>query len=165
MNVRRVVQSDIGEIARAARETARQEGLLAARPEEISERDLSAKIDSLRERGLFIVLEHGGGLLGHLLLEPMELQSTRHVVRLTIVIHPGQTGKGYGRLLIAYAIKWASETAAVEKIELNVRATNSRAVKLYESLGFVIEGVHKERIRLSDQYADDVAMALFVRGS
>jgi putative acetyltransferase len=86
------------------------------------------------------------------------------MVRLTIVVHPGHTGKGYGRRLMTYAINWANETAGVEKIELNVRPTNPRARKLYESLGFVVEGVHKERIRLSHQYVDDIAMALFVRG-
>jgi hypothetical protein len=53
MNIRRVAQADIEKIAKATRETTRQEELLASRPEEISVQTLAAKIDSLRECGLF----------------------------------------------------------------------------------------------------------------
>ena len=63
-----------------------------------------------------------------------------------------------------YAIEWARRSDRVEKIELRVRSTNPIARKLYESLGFRVEGIFKDRIKLTDGYADDVAMAMFVRG-
>jgi RimJ/RimL family protein N-acetyltransferase len=63
-----------------------------------------------------------------------------------------------------YAIGWARASDRVEKIELRVRSTNPRAIALYESLGFVHEGLLKRRIRLTNGFADDICMALFVHG-
>jgi len=107
-------------------------------------------------------MESEDQLVGHLMLEPLGLSSTRHVSQLTIVVHPGQTGKGYGKALMEYAIEWARDSNLVEKIELRVRSTNARAIALYESLGFAREGELKNRIKLKYGYADDICMALFV---
>ena len=136
---------------------------MAARPHEIPMEAFRSTIQALQGRGLFIVLEEEGELRGHLILQPMDLYSTRHVVWLTIVVHPGHTGRGYGRCLMEYAIDWARKSKEVEKIELYVRSGNTRAIKLYESFGFEIEGIHRDRIRLTDRYVDDISMALFVR--
>ena len=45
---------------------------------------------------------------------------------------------------------WAVLTPRVEKIELLVRATNQRAIRLYRKLGFTEEGRFKQRVRLAD---------------
>ena len=164
MRIRAATEYDAEAIANAEYETAAaQEGLLASRPHEIPVQVFRDKIKHLTDDGLYIVLEHDDGLRGHLILEPMGLSSTHHVVGLTIVVHPGYTGRGFGRQLMEYAIAWAQEADRVEKIELNVRSSNPRAQELYESLGFTVEGVRRDRIRLSNRYADDISMALFVR--
>ena len=62
-----------------------------------------------------------------------------------------------------YAIEWAQGSPEIERIELRVRSANPRALALYQSLGFTVEGELKERIKLTDGYADDVCMGLFVR--
>jgi RimJ/RimL family protein N-acetyltransferase len=57
---------------------------------------------------------------------------------------------------------WAKRNSSVEKIELLVRATNERAIRLYSRLGFVEEGRMRNRVRLPDgSFVDDVAMAWF----
>ena len=54
--------------------------------------------------------------------------------------------------------------ARVRKIELNVRATNFRAIGLYRSLGFEEQGRQLQRIRIDDKtFIDDLEMALFVK--
>lgn len=164
MHIRPAIAEDAEAIAAAEYETAtRQDGLLASRPYEIPVEAFRGKIEALNERGLYVVLEEGHELLGHLLLEPMELESTKHVARLTIVVHPGHTGRGHGRRLMEYAIDWALRSEDIEKIELNVRPGNRRAIKLYESLGFTVEGIYRDRIKLVAGYVDDISMALFVR--
>jgi len=46
------------------------------------------------------------------------------------------------------------------KVELLVRATNERAIRLYRALGFVEEGRFRDRVRLPDgTLVDDIAMA------
>jgi RimJ/RimL family protein N-acetyltransferase len=62
-----------------------------------------------------------------------------------------------------YLISWAAENSEIDKIELNVRVSNSRAIRLYESKGFEREGLLKNRIKTPDrQYIDEVLMGLMV---
>ena len=166
MHIRRAKENDAEQIAQAQYETAAaEEGLLAARPYEIPVSAFRDKIKQLGASGLYVVAESQGQLVGHLILEPLGLAAIRHVVQLTLVVHPGHTGQGYGKALMNYAIDWARESEEVEKIELRVRSTNARAIGLYESLGFVREGRFKKRIKLQRGYADDICMALFVDGA
>jgi len=163
MRIRPAREDDAESLARAEYDTAAgQEGLLAAKPYEIPISAFRSKIKVLGSDGLYVVMESAGQPVGHLLLEPLGLSSTRHVSQLTIVVHPGQTGRGYGKALMEYAIDWARKSDRVEKIELHVRSTNPRAIALYESFGFIREGQLKNRIKLRQGYADDIFMALFV---
>ena len=92
----------------------------------------------------------------------MALQATAHVFRLTIVVHPGYLGEGIGAELMRDLLAWAEQTQRVGKIELLVRATNARAIRLYTKLGFVEEGRFRNRVRLPDgSFVDDLAMAWF----
>jgi RimJ/RimL family protein N-acetyltransferase len=161
---RQATIADASAIARAESETAeKQEGLLAAQPQEIPLGAYQQKIERLQTQGLFSVLENEGRMIGHVILEPFGLAALRHVVQLTIVVHPPYVGHGWGKRLMEYAIAWARGLPEVEKIELRVRSTNLRALRLYEALGFVVEGRLIRRIRLKNGYADDICMALFVK--
>lgn len=163
MRIRPAVPEDAEKLAQAEYETAAaQEGLLAARPHEIHVEPLRTKIEQVQSSGLCVVLENDGAPVGHLLLEPLAPAAASHVVQLTIVVHPGHTGQGYGRMLMNHAIAWARRSPTIERIELRVRSSNPRAIGLYRSLGFEIEGTLKRRIKLSQGYADDICMALFV---
>jgi ribosomal protein S18 acetylase RimI-like enzyme len=51
----------------------------------------------------------------------------------------------------------------VEKVVLKVSSNNTKAVKLYQSLGFVEEGRMTKEIKLEDgTYVDTIVMAQFV---
>ena len=120
------------------------------------------KIVELAAIGRYIVAETDGQVVGHALLDPMSLEAIAHVFRLTIVVHPGFLGRGIGAALMRDLLDWAAQTRRVEKIELLVRATNERAIRLYAKLGFVEEGRLKRRVRLADGgFIDDVTMAWF----
>lgn len=47
----------------------------------------------------------------------------------------------------------------MERIELEVFASNARAIRLYERLGFVTEGVKRGARKLDGVYEDNVLMA------
>jgi RimJ/RimL family protein N-acetyltransferase len=164
MNIRAAQESDAEVLAEAEYQTALvEEGLLVAKPYEIPVTAFRSKIRELAAHGLYAVLESEGRPIGHLILEPLGLESIGHVAQLTVVVHPGHTGKGHGRALMRHAITWTRQSDQIEKIELRVRSTNARAIALYESLGFVREGVLRNRVKLQSGYADDICMALFVR--
>lgn len=107
-----------------------------------------------------MVAEIDGHVVGHAMLDPMDMAATAHVFHLTVVVHPGHTGRGIGRALMNDLLAWAESNARVSKIELRARATNKRAIRLYQQLGFVEEGRFRGRVRLEDgTLVDDVAMA------
>jgi ribosomal protein S18 acetylase RimI-like enzyme len=164
VRVRSALESDAEALAQAEYATAsNEEGLLLAKPGEIPVDSFRSKIRELGPNGLYLVMESEGRAVAHLILEPLALESIRHVAQLTIVVHPGHTEKGYGRALMKHAIERA-QRFEIEKIELRVRSTNLRAIALYESLGFRREGTLNRHVKLRRGYADDVCMGLFIRG-
>jgi RimJ/RimL family protein N-acetyltransferase len=68
-------------------------------------------------------------------------------------------GKGLGGLLAVQAIE-AARNGGIERIELEVFASNTTAIALYEKLGFVVEGTKRRARKLDGQYDDNVCMAL-----
>lgn len=65
--------------------------------------------------------------------------------------------------LLHELLSWACATPRVDKVELQVRASNTRAIALYRGLGFVEEGRETRLLELGPGiYVDDVYMALCV---
>jgi RimJ/RimL family protein N-acetyltransferase len=59
---------------------------------------------------------------------------------------------------------WTTARPEFHKIELNVRSVNEVARRLYRRVGFVEEGVLRDRVRLPDgTFVDDIVMAWFPR--
>jgi len=149
-------------ICAAEVETARTPGKLVSHPHELKVESFAAKIAELQARGRYVVAEEDGRPVGHAVLEPMSLERLAHVVRLTIVVHPGFERRGVGTALMKDLVDWASANPSVGKIELLVRASNEAAIALYRKFGFVEEGRLIKRLKLEDgSYLDDVAMGWF----
>jgi ribosomal protein S18 acetylase RimI-like enzyme len=163
VTIRQARIEDASTLCAAERQIARTPGFLVSQPDELRTDAYAALITVLAGgSGCYLVAEEKGNIVGHAFLEPMSLRSIRHVVRLTLVVHPGHDGRGIGSALMNALRDWARSAPAVEKVELMVRSTNDRARRLYEKFGFVEEGRFRKRIRLPDRtYIDDVAMAWF----
>lgn len=86
----------------------------------------------------FWVLEGGGKLWGCACLRMIAGEG--EIER--ILVHPSCRGRGYGRKLMEQMVIFARESGG-EAITLEVRAGNRAAIKLYESCGFVKEGVRR----------------------
>lgn len=162
LSIRDARIEDAAILAAAERVTAKTPGLLVSRPSELILESFEKKIADLSKLGRYLVAEKDGKIVGHALLDPMPLQAISHVFRLTIVVHPGFQNQGIGEALMRDLMDWAKRTSRVGKIELLVRATNERAIRLYSKLGFVVEGRFRKRVRLSNgEFVDDIAMAWF----
>ena len=68
---------------------------------------------------------------------------------------------GVGRRLLEECLGLA-RAAQLEKIELEVFTDNEGAIRLYESLGFVREGVKSRARKLEGRYQDVLLMALWL---
>jgi ribosomal protein S18 acetylase RimI-like enzyme len=96
--------------------------------------------------------------------EPLSLAATSHLVRLTIAVHEGHQRHGVGRALMNELLRWARSNPRLDKVELQVRSSNERAIALYRSLGFVEEGRKTRRLKIApNEYLDEVYMALWGR--
>ncbi len=87
--------------------------------------------DCLKSNYYACVLEGQEGVCGYALMSMAAGEA--HV--LNICIDPGQQSKGLGRSLL-HSLEQTARTNNVEMLLLEVRASNKRAIKLYESMGF-----------------------------
>jgi putative acetyltransferase len=107
-----------------------------------------------------------GAILGEASILRLQYRRLRHVGILGIGIHPEAQGIGLGRALLERLLDWTrahrdEDGGRVLRVELYVRSDNPRAIALYQSLGFVLEG-NRRGFFLRDDGAlvDDLVMGL-----
>jgi ribosomal protein S18 acetylase RimI-like enzyme len=122
---------------------------------------LRAFVESIRNAdGVHVVaVDSVEDVIGWCDIVRLPLDGFRHVGRLGMGLLPKARGIGVGRRLVEETVKLARERG-VERVQLDVFATNRRAIRLYESLGFVHEGVQRRARQLDGVYDDLVLMAL-----
>jgi ribosomal protein S18 acetylase RimI-like enzyme len=108
-----------------------------------------------------LVAEVDGTVAGYVRLShPHPLEASRHVLQISgIAVDPSQQRRGVGRSLIAAAAGEARARGA-RRLTLRVLGSNAPARRLYETSGFVVEGVLRGEFHLDGEYVDDVLMAL-----
>ena len=84
----------------------------------------------------------------------------RHSGEFGVSVRRDYWGLGIGSLMLDALIAWAREAGIVKKINLRVRTDNSRAIRLYRSKGFQIEGTCRKEILLDGRYYDHHWMGL-----
>lgn len=82
---------------------------------------------------------------------------------LNIAIHPNHHGKGYGGELLDYLIDAVSKTA--QRLYLEVRASNSPAIRLYQNAGFAEICVRHDYYQTAHGREDAIMMALELSSS
>ncbi len=113
--------------------------------------------------GLLLVPEIDGAIIGSLSLDRAGRRRLAHTATLGVIVNREWRGKGVGTVLIDTALKWAAESGVIEKVCLSVFASNGRAIRLYERLGFAEEGRRPKGIKVGpDRYDDEVLMYRFV---
>ena len=106
-----------------------------------------------------------GRIIGFLFFTRQQKVKNAHVGELGVNVHPAYRAMGIGRALMETLIKWSGSHSAIEKIVLQVFATNQDAIKLYHSLGFKEEGRFIKAVKqLNGEYVDVVQLYLFVGG-
>ena len=108
----------------------------------------------------FVALS-GKDVVGWCDISPMRLEGFTHCGTLGMGVREDFRRLGIGTRLLEQSIGEARELG-LERIELEVFATNTAAIKLYEKAGFVVEGVKKNGRKLDGEYDDLVVMALFI---
>lgn len=68
--------------------------------------------------------------------------------------------RGYGRSALRFVKRWAFEEAAAHRLWLDVFEDNRAARALYESEGFVFEGVRRDHVRRDGGFISVVLMSM-----
>ena len=132
---------------------------LARRPDEIG---IDYIRGNLSRDGVCLAAYEGEILLGELHAFRLVPRQFAHILTdLTVAVAPDAQGKGVGAALFAALFDEAARMdPPATRIELVVRAGNSRAIALYERLGFMREGCFRGRVVLPDgTVEDDIPMA------
>lgn len=107
------------------------------------------KTDTLSPRNLFLVAVVDERIVGFSRCEGVHLKRLAHKVEFGVGVIQEFWGYGIGKRLLQESIAWA-DSNGVKKIALQVLETNEKAIKLYSSLGFEVEGVLRKDKLLSD---------------
>ena len=87
-------------------------------------------------------------LVGHVILIHSDQSHSLEFRRLVVT----DKGKGYGREALRLVKKLCFEELLVHRLWLDVFTANTRAIRLYESEGFVREGELRDAIMTKDGY-------------
>jgi len=102
-----------------------------------------------------------GAVVGWCDISPRKGEGFTHCGRLGMGVLKVHRRQAIGTKLMERTITKAKERG-MERIELEVFASNTAAINLYEKWGFVVEGVKKKARKLDGLYDDLIVMSLFV---
>jgi RimJ/RimL family protein N-acetyltransferase len=102
--------------------------------------------------------------IGCLHLTPLRPAHARHRhSTLAIDVLPEYQGQGYGTEAFQWALQWAFETRGLHRVSIAVFGYNEGAKRLYERLGFVVEGCRREFVWFQGKWWDDFQMGMLER--
>lgn len=107
---------------------------------------------------IFIALVDGQ-IIGNISITRLQRGELRHRAEIGMSVAGSHRRQGVGRALLHKCIEWATEQG-IERLELDVTTNNPAGIALYESLGFVREGVRPKAIKRNSGYIDLFAYAL-----
>jgi RimJ/RimL family protein N-acetyltransferase len=145
--VRQARSEDAAAMARVMA-TVADEGLIATEPPV----DLDARAQRFRDAiegeglGGLWVLEEDGQVVGN---SAAHESGAPGVLSLGMSILPEARGRGGGRALLEAMLEHARSRGA-HKVELEVWPDNARAIALYASAGFEVEGLRRHHYRRRD---------------
>ncbi|MDQ0792304.1 GNAT family N-acetyltransferase [Streptomyces sp. B1I3] len=91
-----------------------------------------------------VAVDDVGTVLGTAKMNRNHMGNGSHVASASYMVDPRHSGRGVGRALCEYTVDWA-RTAGYRAMQFNaVVETNTRAVRLYRSIGFEIIGTLPE---------------------
>ncbi|KAJ3731083.1 acyl-CoA N-acyltransferase [Lentinula guzmanii] len=80
--------------------------------------------------------------------------------RLGLALLPEFWGRGYATEIVGFVVDYAFRELALHRITLNVFESNVRAIRVYEKIGFVREGVQRKANWMEGRWEDVIWMAI-----
>jgi ribosomal protein S18 acetylase RimI-like enzyme len=164
MHFRTAIETDVEKIKSLYKAVANSGDGIARKEHEVTTEYVEAFVRKSSDNGLIIVAEHPDDperLVAEIHAYKSGIDVFAHVLsELTIVVHPDFQRKKIGRMIFTIFLEEVVRNRAdILKVELIARESNARAISLYQSLGFLIEGRLEMRIKTPDGHFEaDIPM-------
>jgi len=111
-----------------------------------------------RNRAMFVVENQQNEITGFIVGDGGSVLRNKHVLHCVIGVLKSSQGAGLGGQLFDHLKDWAI-AHSFHRMELCVMEGNHAAIKLYQSHGFVQEGVKKHSLKVDNNYINEYIMA------
>jgi len=152
---------DVGPVMRfinKARDEAKFLGSWRHETMKSERRFINAQIENLEKgKGLFLLVEAEGEIVGNAIINPKELDSQAHVAHFGIVLRERFTGIEIGTRLMRRMLELAKQRTEFKIIESSYFSKNTRSAKLHKKFGFRQHGsLPKGEMRKDGSYGNRV---------
>jgi RimJ/RimL family protein N-acetyltransferase len=114
-----------------------------------------------KENGIMFVAESGRDVVGIIFGNRGIAKKTRHSLFLVMGVRRSNWSQGVGRGLLEAVENWAT-TRQLHRLELTVQTSNTRAIALYEKMGFGREGIKRHSLKNNGRYVDEFLMSKLI---
>lgn len=161
--IRPVKLEDAASINEIRRMDGVRENMYGIFSERVSRSEDSIKGLSENDHLLVAEVDENGykKVVGMVGMKVNESYRLRHSASIGIMVHVDYQGKGIGTALLKNIVDLADNWLMLVRLELTAFVENEGAVKLYQSLGFQIEGTKKYAAIRNGKYADEYLMARY----
>lgn len=157
--IRPPCEEDAASINAIRRQRGVMENILSLRSERISQ--TNSFLSGIGPETHLLVAEIDTRVVGTAVLSIDTRPRKRHVGKFGIMVSNEFQGVGVGSRLMDEILDLADNWLMLPRMELEVYADNEGAIRLYESFGFVKEGVKKFASIKEGRYEDEVIMARY----
>ncbi|HII01901.1 TPA: GNAT family N-acetyltransferase [Methanosarcinaceae archaeon] len=158
--IRPVNLSDAGDINDMRRQEGIRDKTLALATETLAFTE--AFIRNFGTDDHVLVAEKDGKVVGMIGIHLLKSARQRHTAALGMMVRAEFQGQGIGKKLMENILDLADNWLMLVRIELDVTEDNDRAIGLYRSFGFEVEGKKKYSIIKGGKYADLLMMARYL---
>jgi len=156
-----ITQSHIEGFHRALNFVARERRYLAFLEAPPAESTRAFVLNNIAQGYPQWVVLSAGGVVGWCDIVPKSRPVHAHVGVLGVALLPEFRGQGIGERLIRQTLE-AARAFGLHRVELTVREANGNAIALYKKIGFELEGLMRDAIKVDDACENVVLMALLL---
>lgn len=157
--IRPISLSDAGDINEIRRQEGIRDKTLALATETLAFTEALLRNFGIDDHVL--VAEKDGKVVGMVGIHLLKSARQRHTAALGMMVREENQGQGIGKKLMENILDLADNWLMLVRIELDVTEDNERAIGLYRSFGFEVEGKKKYSIIKGGKYADLLMMARY----
>lgn len=165
--IRKAADKDVDEIFLLYKRVSRTIGGLARTKDEITKEYVKNFTEKSSGNGIqFVIVDklHNEKIIAEIHCYKLEPKVFGHILsELTIAVDTEYQGKGLGKKLFQTVLHYITENRNdIFRVELTARESNINAIKMYEKIGFKIEGRFINRIKnIENDFEADIPMAWF----